>query len=148
MGITDGVLGDFVSLKTINASLAQMVKVAEQKMDLKKGVAFVLVKKYLANTGTINFEIVNNTLSREPSGLEDNGTNYFGIAMSKLAFMLRTNLYSGAIKTGLRNGEVKYEGGILRFVDEFVIYTGFSGATEKQDLRIAEAGMKVITKAL
>ena len=123
-------------------SLRVMVKHA-RNLGLTKGVAFVSVQKWNKEMGGVRFMAVGKNFQREPNpSIEgDKGTNYFGIAMSKLAVMMATELNSGTFKERFKKGEVPYRGGLVRKVREYKIYTGFSGGTEDEDVEIAELGM-------
>lgn len=107
-------------------ALVAMVQAAQEMM-VGKGVAFVLVKKKKGNSGEVLFKIVNNILVREPIGREveaiEAGTNYFGVAMGKLAVMMSADTDSGTVKTHIKKGESPYRGGLVRLVDDFAVST-------------------------
>jgi len=129
-------------------ALRVMVNAAEM-LGLTKGVAFVSVQKKrdAEYNQEVRFLVVNNTIQREPSSLikDDTGTNYFAVAMSKLAVMMGSNgRNSGYPELRPKNGEVVYRGGLVREVGEFFIYTGFSGGTEDEDVGIADMGMGIL----
>jgi hypothetical protein len=129
----------------INKSLEAMHSEAVQ-IGLRKGVAFVVVWPFFSATPRVAFTIVQ-TISREsdPDKEGDSGTNYFGIAMSKLAYMLSTREDSGSKVREIRNGEVSYRGGLTVTTQEGTsIYAGYSGGTEDQDVQIAIKGLNTI----
>ncbi len=131
------------------AILVAMATVA-QRMGINKGVAFVMVKSKRDALGNPRYIVVNEVLVREPVGREvemvDPGTNYFGAAMGKLAYMLAKGVDSGT-KDQTHKGEMPYRGGLVKEVDDDQIYIGFSGGTENQDVEIAEFGMKMLLSA-
>ncbi len=122
-------------------ALAVMVKKAKA-MGLEKGVAFVCVRERGEGMGKVYFFVVNDVFTREPDPkiVGDLGTNYFGIAMMKLAVMMSTNGYSG-VNVTIKGGESSYRGGLIRKDDDYTTYMGFSGGTEDQDVEIATSGM-------
>ena len=128
-------------------ALVAMESVAKNR-GVERGVAFILVKPKHESSGEIRFRIVNKEMVREPLGREveavEAGTNYFGVAMTKLAVMMALDVDSGSVKSHLKKGETPYRGGLIRFIQDYVIYVGFSGGTEDQDVEIAQAGMKML----
>ncbi|OGM82423.1 hypothetical protein A2376_03025 [Candidatus Woesebacteria bacterium RIFOXYB1_FULL_47_31] len=115
-------------------------------LGLNRGVAFICY--WPGNPGDsrkpqVTFKVTGD-LERDPkpdkSG--DIGTNYFGIAMSKLAYMLSTETDSGSGIRPVKNGEVSYRGGLILVTQEGSrICGGYSGGTEEQDLQIASKGL-------
>ena len=107
------------------------------------------VRKGLDGPCAVHFEAVNATILRNPPlddsiGEGDPGTNYFGIAMEKLAVMMGTGYRSGHFKGTLRRGESPYRGGLIRQDGDYMVYVGFSGGTEDHDVEIAEFGMNTM----
>ncbi len=138
-------VGGFSSEYLQNEALETMVQKA-MEIGVHRGVAFVLVKSKRAPSGIVQFKVVNNVLVRRARTDDSNdvGTNYFGIAMEKLAIMMALGIDSGLVKNHIKKGEVPYRGGLIRFEDKmgYVIYVGFSGGTEDQDVEIATIGMQ------
>ena len=128
-----------------NYALRAMVLHAKA-LGVNKGVAFVSVQHLNGQTLTIECAVVNNTFQRECHGWDDKGSNYFGIALEKLAVMVSTDLNSGFVPPEkLKNGESPYRGGLVRKVGGYFVYTGFSGGTQDEDVEIATAGMDLLT---
>ncbi|NTV47684.1 MAG: hypothetical protein HGB11_14455 [Chlorobiales bacterium] len=83
----------------------------------------------------------------DPSkGVGDTGTNYVGVACSKMAEMLCIHADCGSQLLPAKKGELGIKGGILRPFSyrgvEYLIYLAFSRGTEDEDVQIAEAGWK------
>ncbi|HBC44764.1 MAG: hypothetical protein UX01_C0019G0003 [Candidatus Collierbacteria bacterium GW2011_GWB2_45_17] len=137
----------FQSTFTQNFALIAMVQLAES-LDVKKGVAFLLVQERGSDSGEVLFQVVNNVMIRRPSNDEflagEAGTNYFGVAMGKLAVMMDTDANSGSLIFYLRKGETPYRGGLVKFEGRYRIFVGFSGGTEDQDVEIARTGMAML----
>lgn len=108
-------------------------------------MAFISVQEK-DSLGEVHFRIVNETMVRPPryDGSGDKGTNYFGVAMGKLAMMMATGENSSAMGGNIPVGEMPYRGGLVRFEGKYRIYVGFSGGTEDQDVEIAQMGMEVL----
>ena len=115
-------------------------------MKLPAGVAFVATQQLNGKMGEVRFLVVKNTLVRMPVvGTEgDAGTNYFGVAMMKLAVMMAYQVNSGVMRLEVKKGEVSYRGGLMRYFGGLWIYVGFSGGTEEQDVEIAKVGLSVL----
>lgn len=112
-------------------------------LGLKKGVSFLCFRSFFEHAPRVAF-IITGSLERDPIPGEkgDVGTNYFGIAMSKLAFMLSTDTNSGSGVRPLKDGEIAYKGGLIIITEEgSLILAGYSGGSEDQDLQIARKGM-------
>ncbi len=125
-------------------SVRAMIQVA-LSMKVNKGVAFVAVRGKRQEIAEIKYGIVNDMFQRESRGYGDRPSNYFGVAMEKLAVMMDTGTESGHIASAdLKYGESSYRGGLMTVDDDYTIYTGFSGGTEDQDVEIAKVGMKMM----
>lgn len=126
-----------------NLALAAMTLKAKY-LGLERGVACVSIQKLGDDSGEVLFQIVNKTMVRPPryDGSGDTGTNYFGVAMGKLAMMMATGMMSGSMGGGIPTGEMPYRGGLVRTEKNCRIFVGFSGGTEDQDTEIAIMGMK------
>lgn len=124
----------------IGAVIAMIEKA--KGMGIEHGAALVLCRKKM-NQGMSwpIFDFVDNTFF-------GTRTNYFAIAMAKLAVAMRLGVDSGTIKEGLLAGETGYRGCLVRFVtvecENWEIYTAFSGGTEDQDVEIASLGMRML----
>jgi hypothetical protein len=122
-------------------ALTAMISKAEG-MGLVHGTALILCRKK-SNQGISNliFDSVNNDFS----GLR---SNYFAVAMAKLAVAMRLKVDSGTVTEGLLVGETHYRGCLVRFVmvdyENWEIYTAFSGGTEDEDVEIAQFGMDML----
>ena len=130
------------------AALTAMTHTA-MRLGLEKGVAFISVQKARTNIRNLQFAIVKKTFVRnapfeDSIGEGDPGTNYFGIAMEKLAAMMGTGYRSGHFEGTLRRGESPYRGGLIRQDGDYMVYVGFSGGTQDQDVEISEFGMKML----
>lgn len=136
----------FPSEDTQIRALTAMTYLAEKKFGLEKGVAFVLVQPVDYDFGEVRFKVVNKTLVRPPryDGSGDKGTNYFGVAMGKLAMMMATDQNSFAMGGNIPVGEMPYRGGLMRHEGSHRIFIGFSGGTEDQDTEIAIMGMEML----
>ncbi len=132
------------------AALTAMEQVA-LGMGIERGAALVLVKPRRDPDINPKTKIMNSVMVREPVGREveavEAGTNYFGVVMGMLAYMLASYQNSGT-KKQLHKGEMPYRGGLIRFemvdFDNWVVCVAFYGGTEDQDVRIAEAGMAML----
>lgn len=130
------------SAENINEGLRAMHQEAVI-LGVKKGVAFLSVWPFFSVDPRVAFRVIQ-TLERDrdPDSEVDLGTNYFGVAMSKLAYMLSTRTNSGSGVRPVKYGEVAYKGGVmLTTEDGSGIYVGYSGGTEEQDLQIAIKGL-------
>lgn len=130
------------SEENITKSLKAMHTEAVE-MGLTKGVAFLAVWAFFDTYPRVAFTIVY-SIERDPSPDKegDIGTNYFGIAMSKLAYMLSTYEDSGSQTRPIKNGEVSYKGGLtVTTLEGSGIFVGYSGGTEGQDVQIALKGL-------
>lgn len=132
--------------ENINTSLNAMLREAVIELELRKGVAFLAYWKLSDFEPTVGFRVVH-TISRDPDPKRegDIGTNYFGIAMGKLAYMFAATTDSGTIIRPLRNGESQFRGGLIIQTSEgTLIATGYSGGTEDQDTQIAMKGLTTL----
>ncbi len=135
------------SEENISESLKTMHKEAVE-MGLRRGVAFLFVWPFFDTYPRVAFTIVG-SLERGPNPDKegDLGTNYFGVAMSKLAYMLSTREDSGSQTRPIKNGEVSYKGGLILTTEEgSCIFVGYSGGTEDQDLQIALRGQDTLVQ--
>lgn len=132
---------------TINNSLEAM-KAEATEIGLNKGVAFIVIwpSNLAYSFPRVAFRVVGSFERRpDPDKEGDLGTNYFGVAMSKLAEMLSTRKDSGSQTRPIRNGEVGYKGGITVTTEEGTgIFIGYSGGTEEQDVQIAYKGLTTL----
>ena len=124
-------------------ALGAMLTKASQ-MGVERGVGLILVKsKGLSPAHSVMYKVLND-IERDPDpsrGKDDKGTNYFAVAMSKLAGMLSTGCDSGEIHfRPLKSGEVPYRGGIVIETADAFVYIAFSGGTEDEDVSIATEG--------
>lgn len=136
---------ELFSPKNINKSLEDMHAEAVE-MGLDKGVAFLATWPFISTIPRVAFTVVG-SLERDPDPDKegDIGTNYFGIAMSKLAYMLSTREDSGSQARPIKFGEVSYKGGLIVTTQEGSgIYIGYSGGTEDQDVQIANKGFSTL----
>ncbi len=124
----------------IHCTLLEMIKKAGE-IGVKKGVAAIMVTESLHSFLDIWSLAVDGKTERPSRGAGDPGTNYFGIAMSKLAVMMSTFMNSGTFKVSLKRGEVPYRGGLYKKVGIYHVFIAFSGGTEDQDVEIAQAGV-------
>ena len=126
-------------------ALIGMIKTAEY-LGVEKGVAFILAQKKDDESGNVHFRVVNKKIIRLPriDGSGDKGTNYFGVAMGKLAMMMATEQNSGPMGGSIPTGEMPYRGGLVKFEGRYRIFVGFSGGTEDQDVEIARTGMAML----
>ncbi len=118
------------------------------EIGLKKGVAFLATWPFFVTSPRVAFIVVG-SLERDPIPDKegDIGTNYFGIAMSKLAYMLSTHENSGSQTRPPKNGEVPDRGGLVVITKENSgIYVGYSGGTEDQDVQIANKGLSTLVR--
>ena len=129
-----------------DVALGMMESVAE-RFEIENGVGFVLLLETEAlSYPRIAFFVIG-LIERDPDpsrGEDDTGTNYFAVAMSKLARMISTEQDSGLSTSPLKYGEVPCRGGLIRVVLKGTILTGFSGGTEDQDVLVAQAGMDIL----
>ncbi|HCQ31664.1 TPA: hypothetical protein DIU27_04780 [Candidatus Collierbacteria bacterium] len=130
---------DVVTISSV--ILSEMIQMAKT-LGVKKGVAFVSIQKQGDETGFVRYRTINNTIQRCKRNPDDRATNYFGVAMEKLAIMMATGLKSGTFKE-VKVGETPYRGGLVLVSEKYTVYVGFSGGTEDQDVEIAEQGMFV-----
>lgn len=133
-------LSKLVGQLYIQSSLLEMVKKADE-IGVLRGVAVVMVTERLGAFGEVGCLSVNGKFERPSRGIGDPGTNYFGIAMGKLAVMMSTLMNSGTFKVDLKRGEVPYRGGLYNKVGIYHVFIAFSGGTEDQDVEIAQAGV-------
>jgi hypothetical protein len=76
-------------------------------------------------------------------GSDDKGSNYLGIAFSKIAEMIRTQQPSGVVLRP-RTGELGFEGGLFSIKGEYTAYASFSGGTSQEDVQVALAGLNAL----
>jgi len=126
-------------------ALRKMV-VHAKSLGLTKGVAFLSVQKKGQKILNVKFATVDGVFQRKSYGGDDRGTNYFGIAMGKLAVMMAYHVNSGFLagEEAPKNGESRYRGGLVIDIGKYTIYVGFSGGTEDQDVEIATTGMDMM----
>lgn len=127
------------------SALIVMHTIAKEEA-IENGVAFVLAQREGDDFPRVAFRVLGN-IERDPDssrGADDTGTNYFAVAMSKLADMMSSHTDSGHLKRPLKFGEVPYRGGLIKKVEGGFLYTGFSGGTEDQDVAIAKKGMNTL----
>lgn len=131
-------------LESVQIEALKAMESYAQRIGVNKGVAFISVQKDDEYMGTLKFLVVNKVMVREPEGREveaiEAGTNYFGVAMGKLAYMMSAKNNSGTNKQ-LHRGEMPYQGGLIEEIGRYFIYVGFSGGTEDQDVDISRVGM-------
>jgi hypothetical protein len=133
-----------VEQRVVNALSAMWLRVRELQVS---GVALVAYENQ-----PLGWQVqimVMGRLERQPEpdkrGADDKGTNYIAVASSKLAEMVSTGMNSGSASRPLLNGELGYQGGVVRVNSAGLrFYTSFSGATPEQDVLIAQAGMEVL----
>ena len=133
------------SNENIDKSLVAM-RGKSYEMGLKRGVAFLAFWPYTSPFPRVAFA-VDSEIQRDPNPDKegDIGTNYFGIAMSKLAYMLATHTNSGSEVRPVKTGEVAYKGGLIVITEEgSEIFAGYSGGTEEQDVQIALMGISTL----
>jgi hypothetical protein len=122
------------------------------EIGVSKGVGFICIQSGVLTFPVITFTAIQGHIDRDPSPLNqsDRGTNYFGIAMGKLATMLATRQESDHVTRFPKRGEVYLKGGVLTQLlgpgPITMIYSGFSGGTGVQDLEIAQMGMETMLK--
>ncbi len=144
------------------AALEAMLEKARE-LGLTRGVAVVCAVSYHPNSKTfprIDFAVLDGKLQRDPRPpkniwqrllwffcpwLKDRGTNYLGVALMKLAWMVATDTISGNTIRHLKTGEIHFPGGLILIEDTMRIFTAFSGGTGEQDTEIARAGMSQLT---
>jgi hypothetical protein len=138
---------------TVETTMKAMI--AEANMQNITGVCVIAIARRKGDSA--NFTVVSESqvverLVREPDirgrGPGDMGTNYYSVAQMKVGEMLDTLTNSGCSeKAVLKYGEPGFKGGVIREVNGVYYMTAFSGASEEQDLIVAEAGMIFLVKA-
>ena len=125
--------------------LREMVRKAEG-LGANKGVAAICVRKVGETHGSLQFLAVKDKIERPSNGKPDDlGTNYFGVAMAKLAIMMATDMPSGTYKSVVKRGEVAYKGGVMgSYLSLYKVYVAFSGLSEDDDVKVAEVGLKAM----
>ncbi len=129
--------------------LLSMVHKAES-MNIGRGVAALSIES-LGGTNEmqdISFRVIDQKFYRDSLGGDDLGTNYIAVVMSKIAYMMRALKNSGLAEAtdALLFGEMPYRGGVHEFSGGRNIFVAFSGATEAQDLEIANFGMRFLVR--
>lgn len=127
-------------LAELKGAVDEMLETAAA-LQLTRGVALA-VSWRARQKPEIAAGALNGQLDRD-SRHGDTGTNYWGIANGKLAYMMSTFEDSGSGSRDLKNGESGYKGGLYRKVGDIHVFTVYSGApTEMVDVVIAGAGLK------
>ena len=149
MGSGSNVRSEYFKSKYVQIGALTAMIFKAKSLGVNKGVAFVSVQEASTNIRSLQFAIVEKTFVRNPPlddsiGEGDPGTNYFGIAMEKLAVMMGTGYRSGHFEGTLRRGESPYRGGLIRQEGDYMVYVGFSGGTEDRDVEIAKFGMEMM----
>lgn len=125
----------------------EIMEQTAHKLYLQRGVAVIFVKKDHEQFPALRIKVIQ-TCERLPDphnrGPEDSGSNYFGIAMEKVAFMLSTSADSGMRVRHLRKGESPHRGGLAFRYSDLYIYIAFSGGSEDQDVEISEAAARFL----
>ncbi len=131
--------------KNVNASLSAMRQEAT-KMGIHNGVAYIALCPYFASFPRIAFVVVGRLVTGpNPRTENGKGINFFGNAMSKLAYSLSTLEDSGSNPCYIKNGEVADRGNlVLKTQEGSSIHVGFSGENPEQDVIIAQKGLSTL----
>ena len=125
-----------LSPKSIKTLLNNVLLMA-QELGIESGVAAIMIVNIHNVESVTDWLPLHGKLVRLPNldKPNDHGTNYFGVAFSKIAEMISTGKNSGDNTQTPKKGELGFKGGITWQSGNFVYYLAFSGGTEEQDLR-------------
>jgi hypothetical protein len=84
----------------------------------------------------------------KPGSQNDNGSNLLAIAYSKATEMASTLKDSGSGSRPVLVGEVGWQGGVVFKGKTGVLIAAFSGGRSEDDVKVSEAGLKILAAAL
>lgn len=131
---------------SIEAALNEMA--AKAKELGVTGVAVVGARRVnddINNTDITFYTRVYGRIGRKPDrGIspDDTGASYLALALAKAAQVARIASDSGVAV--FRKGEVRYRGGVIRYMGNHFGIAAFSGGDEDQDVIIATAGVEML----
>jgi len=115
-----------------------LIEAAAQKISIK-GVAIVaFIPGEVTETWISKMKVVGNLTSGK--------ANLLGIANTKASEMADTHLDSGSKIREIYNGELGYQGGLIKKVKSGYILAVFSGGSGEQDLEVAKIGLDWLSK--
>jgi len=127
--------GEKIFIKQADKCLA-LIEQSAQKLSIK-GVAIVaFIPGEVTESWISKMKVVGN--------LTGGGANLLGVASTKAAEMADTFKDSGS---GIRkplNGELGYQGGVIKKVDSGYILAVFSGGSSEQDVAVAKEGLNYL----
>lgn len=115
-----------------------LIEQAAQKIAIKGVAVIAYMPGEVTETWISKMKVVENLTSGK--------ANLLGIANTKASEMADTHLDSGSKIREIYNGELGYQGGLIKKVKSGYILAVFSGGSSEQDLEVAKIGLKWLSK--
>lgn len=129
--------GEKIFFKRADQCLA-LIEQAAQKISIKGVAVVAYMPGEITETWISKMRVVGNLTSGK--------ANLLGIANTKASEMADTHLDSGSKIREIYNGELGYQGGLIKKVKSGYILAVFSGGSGEQDLEVAKIGLDWISK--
>lgn len=115
-----------------------LIEEAAQKISIKGVAVVAYMPGEITETWISKMKVVGNLTSGK--------ANLLGIANTKASEMADTHLDSGSKIREIYNGELGYQGGLIKKVKSGYILTVFSGGSGEDDLKVAKIGLEWLSK--
>jgi len=115
-----------------------LIEAAAQKISIKGVAVVAYMPGEITETWISKMKVVGNLTSGK--------ANLLGIANTKASEMADTHLDSGSKIREIYNGELGYQGGLIKKVKSGYILAVFSGGSGEQDLEVAKIGLDWLSK--
>jgi len=115
-----------------------LIEAAAQKLSIKGVAVVAYMPGERTETWISKMKVVGNLTSGK--------ANLLGIANTKASEMADTHLDSGSKIREIYNGELGYQGGLIKKVKSGYILAVFSGGSGEQDLEVAKIGLEWLSK--
>ena len=114
--------------KFVKHLLSHILERAASHHQIGAGVAAIMVTNIHDGSTITDWLPLNGRIERDPrpNNQNDTGTNYLGVAFSKIAEMMSTGKNSGESKRKSKKGELGFRGGITWQEENFIFYLAFS----------------------
>lgn len=129
--------GEKIFFKQADQCLS-LIEQAAQKISIKGVAVIAYIPGEITETWISKMKVVGNLTSGK--------ANLLGIANTKASEMADTHLDSGSKIREIYNGELGYQGGLIKKVNSGYILAVFSGGSGEQDLEVAKIGLDWLSK--